>query len=142
MLHQLHQDCLHRSWEAETLRLMETKAVKRNDHPSMQFTCHLGLQIRVHPILQLVLHPSLARGLNPPTRLIPMQMRAALATILQSSSSPPGMWMSVPMTSPSSPSQMHQLCPVPLPGMTQLPGRPVFWLQMRPSVAAQNWITL
>ena len=89
----------------------------------------------------LVRHPNLDRGPNQPTKLISMQMLVALVTTLLRLHSQLDVLMFVLVTNQSSPSQMHQLCPAPLPGMIQQLGKLAFWSQMKHFIAAPNWIT-
>ena len=121
------RDFPHPLWEVAILKL-ETKAVGRNDCQSMQSIPPLDLSTQIQiPALVLVLRHSPSRGRNQPMNPIPMQTHVALETNLQSLSAPLGVLMSVPVTNPSSPFRMHQLCQGQLPGMNQLLAKPMFW---------------
>ena len=134
----LPQICPRQLWEAVTPKEME--AVELNDCQSMQFIHQPGLSTQIQ-VQVLALRHNLDQGLNQPTKLIPMQMHAALVTTLLSLNSQLDMSMFTPMMSPSSPFQMHQLHPGPLPGMIQLLDKHAFWSQTRRFIVAPNWTT-
>ena len=112
--------------------------VKLNDCLLTQFTPRLDLST---PIQVPVLCLSLGRGPSQLTKLILMQTHVASETTSQSLSTPPGVSMSMPVMSQSSPFQTHQLCQALLPGMNQSLARPMFWSQMKHFTVAQNQIT-
>ena len=131
------QACLHQSWVVVILK-RETKVVGLNDCQLVPFIPLPGSQTQI-PVL--VLHHSHDRELKQPMKLIPMPMLVALVPTSSSSSTPPGVSMSMPAMSPSSLFQMCRLCPARPPGMIQLLRRPTFWSQMKPFAMARNWIT-
>ena len=110
----LLQACPQQSWAAK-IPNTAMKAVELND-------CLLMQLIHQHDSQQL--NPSW--GQNQLTRPILMQTHVASVTILQSLSSQLNKLMRMHAMNPSNPSQMHQLCLGPLPGMTLLLTKPVF----------------
>ena len=132
--------CPHPLWEAKTPRPIGMKVAKENDCLLEQFIHQPGLQIPIRAV-HLTSHPNPNRGTNWPTKLILMQTHAASATTSPSLNSQPNKLTRMPVMNQSSPSQMHQLCPAPLPGMIQQLVKPAFWLQMKRFVMAPNWIT-
>ena len=112
----------HPSWEAAIPKQAGMKGVKMNDCRLMQFILQPGLQIQIQ-----VPSCNLDRGLSELMKLIPTPTHVVSETTSQSLSTPPGMSISVPVMSPSSLFQTHQLCQAPLPGMNQSRARPTIW---------------